>query len=134
MEPQRTERIATAELRILTMERSIEKIGEAVMELKDVSIRQQYVAEEISHLNKRIDVMTQKMEQRLENNEDKTDKNTSSIAKFNTAVVTAIFLFGGIQGMVSYFWVKNDSALETVVNKIVDIDKRVSLVEKRDSK
>ena len=131
---QPTERIATAELRIQTIEHSIEKIGEAVMELKDVSIRQQYVAEELSNVNKRIDIMTHKMEQRLENNEDKTDKNTSSIAKFNTAVVTAIFLFGSIQGMVSYFWVKNDSALETVVNKIVDIDKRVSLVEKRNSK
>ena len=59
---QPTERCATAELRIQTMERSIEKIGEAVMELKDVSIRQQYVAEELSNVNKRIDIMTRKME------------------------------------------------------------------------
>lgn len=108
--------------RITIIEKNTEKISEAIIELKSISVKQTYLAEEIVRLNKRVDGAL--------DNLDKLENETSDdIVKFNTFLKTGAWIFGILQVVIAMAY----GGYVSTITKLQDVtaltDKRLNLIE-----
>lgn len=108
--------------RIAIIEKNTEKIGEAIIELKSISVKQTYLSEEIARLNKRIDGVADSL--------DKVENETSDdIVKFNTFLKTGAWIFGILQVVIAMAYGGYVATISKLQEDVAITDKRVNLIE-----
>ena len=125
-----SERLASLEARQVAIERSIEKVTDAIIQLKEVSIRQTSLNEEIVRVNKHFDEYRMRMEERMDGIEDDIKTSSESIASHNTIIKIGGGLVGILQMVIVELYGGYLANIDLMKQQQTDVDKRVAIIER----
>ena len=124
-----SERLASLEARQVAVEHSIEKVTDAIIQLKEVSIRQTSLNEEIARVNKHFDEYRMRTEERMDGIEDDIKTSSEYIASHNTIIKIGGGLVGILQMVIVALYGGYLSNIDLMKQQQTDVDKRLAIIE-----